>query len=84
VTLDQALEKAGRRFDEVAASNLVSVEEMLRHHGASSEEIDIELARVRAQHAEDRRRMLATVIAVFYCWRPGGEIWEAEPSPWIH
>jgi hypothetical protein len=84
VTLEQALEKAGRLFDEVATSNLVSTEEMLRHHGATAEELAIELARLKAQHAEDRRRVLATVIAVFYCWRPDGEIWEAEPSSWIH
>ena len=75
MSLDDALEKAGRQFDAVAASHLVNTEEILRHRGASSEEIDLELARVKAQHAEDRRRMLATVIAIFYCWRPDGEIW---------
>lgn len=84
MTLDEALEKAGRRFDEVAATHLLNTEEMLRHHGASSEEIDLELARLRAQHTADRRLMLATVVAVFYSWRADGHVWEAPASAHIH
>lgn len=84
MTLEQALEKAGRRFDEVAASNLVSAEEMLRHHGADDEELAIELARLKAQHAADRRHLLAAVIAVFYSWRGDEPVWEAQGSAWVH
>jgi hypothetical protein len=82
--LDEVLEKAGRRFDEVAASNLVNTETMLRHHGADDEELAIELARLRAQHAADRQRLLATVIAVFYSWRAEEPVWEAPGSAQVH
>ena len=84
MTLSAALEQAGKRFDEVAASNLVSAEEMLRHHGASAEEIAIELARLRAQHVADRQRLLAAVVAVYYSWRAEEPIWEAPASAHIH
>jgi hypothetical protein len=84
VTLEQALEKADRLFDEAAATNLANTETLLKHHGASAEELAIELARLKEQHAADRRRVLETVVALFHCWSPHGEIWEAEPSPWIH
>ena len=84
MTLDEVLEKAGRRFDEIAASNLVNTEEMLRHHNASSEEIDLELTRLRAQHAEDRQHLLAAITAVFYSWRADAPIWKAPASTWLH
>jgi DNA anti-recombination protein RmuC len=84
MTLNEVLEKAGRRFDEIAASHLVSVEEMLRHHGATSEELDIELARLRAQHAEDRQHLLAAITAVFYSWDASAPIWKAPASAWLH
>lgn len=84
ITLEQALEKAGRRFDEVAADNLVSVEDMLRHHGATDEEVSIELARLRAQHRADRQHLLAAITAVFYSWRADAPIWEAPASAWLH
>jgi cytidylate kinase len=84
VTLDEALERAGRRFDEAAASNAAGVEDLLRQHAASDEEIDIEMARVRAQHAADRRLMLATVIAIFYSWHTEPVLWEAPGSAQVH
>ena len=78
--LSEVLEQAARRFDEIAARHLIDRETLMRHHGAEPEEIEIELTRLRAQHAEDRRCVLESLVAVAR-WR---QLLEAQPTPWTH
>ena len=74
--LSEVLEQAARRFDEIAARHLIDRETLMRHHGAEPEEIEIELTRLRAQQAEDRRCLVAVAR-----WR---QLLEAQPTPWTH
>jgi hypothetical protein len=59
---------------------------MLRHRGCDDAELAIELARIRAQHAADRQRLLAAIVAVFYDWgcAEAPPVWEAPASPAVH
>lgn len=63
MTLDDALAKAAALFDEAAAEAVADSEDVLRHHGATDEELRIELNRVRAEMAAHRLSMLSTVLA---------------------
>jgi hypothetical protein len=75
VTLGQALCKVGDEFDDIAADVLTECEDVLRHRGASAEELEIELSRMRAELADARRRGLQAV-RVFA--ETGGVSW------WLH
>jgi hypothetical protein len=80
VTLDEALQKAGRLFDEHAFDRLVAAEDVLRSHGAEPEEIDLELSRMKAEHEDARRQMLALVSAT---WQTPSS-WPEKESGAIH
>ena len=73
MTLDEALAKGHARLDEIAEQILTDTEDVLRHHGATDEEVGIELDRVRQELSIVRSRMIATIVCG----------WESH-STWAH
>ena len=63
MTADEAVAKAATALDEIADRVLADVEAMLKHRGASDEELRFELERARAEVASTRQRMLQEVRA---------------------
>jgi hypothetical protein len=73
MTLEAALQRVGDEFDVIAADALADSEAVLRHRGATDEEVEIELSRLRADTEAARAEVLASVVAA---WHTG--------VPWTH
>lgn len=64
MTLAEALQKIGAEFDDISEDRIIDVETMLLHRGASLEELESEVSRIRAEHASERQRLLRHVSAL--------------------
>jgi hypothetical protein len=71
VTLDEALAKADSKTSELIADARVATEDLLRNHGATDEEVAIELERFAAEAAALRAQASAIVRAM---WETGSGI----------
>lgn len=60
-TIEEALAYAAAAFDEAASSALADAEAVLHSRGAAPEELRLELSRLAAEHAAERRRHLQRV-----------------------
>lgn len=65
MTLDDALRKAEAALDELVDDARQATEDMLRHRGASEEELDSEMNRFEQQAAALRVQVSATVRAMY-------------------
>ena len=65
MTLDEAMEQALSDFDRRMADNLVNAATILVSHGATQEELTIEMAHIRADFAAERAEFATQLRAWF-------------------